>query len=150
MREQPLVSQGFAARSCQCREIGLLTRKCLGVVTPTPGRNWIHVSYVYRLIHVLFLHLFSDHFLRARRSWRLAALWGCRDADKVQPPENSSERDRVSHCAEGQRVCGLLTWAARLPSASRLFSKTHLQSLPPSPSPWKAELFQESGRLGFS
>lgn len=152
MREQLLVSQGFATRSCHCRELGLLTRNFLGVVRPPPGRGWIHVPYVCRLIHVLVLYPSSDHFLRARRSWRLAALWGCGDADKVQPPDNSpfSERDRVSHCADGGRVCGLLTWAARLPSASRLFSKAHIQSLPPSPSPWKDELLHESGRLGFS
>ena len=147
-----MVSQEFAARSCQCRELGFLTRKCLGAVTPPSGKGWIHVPHVCGLIHELFLHPFSDHFLRACRSWRLAALWGCRDADKVQPPDNSpsSERDRVSHCAEGRGVCQLLTWAARLPSASRLFSKAHMQSLPPPPSPWKAELFQESGSLGFS
>lgn len=103
MQEQPLVSQGFATRSCHCLELGLLTQNFLGVIRPPPGRSWIHVPYVCRLIHILVLYLFSDHFLRARRSWLLAALWGCGDADKVNPPENSptSERDRVSHCVEG-------------------------------------------------
>lgn len=149
MREQSLLSQEFAARCCQCRELGFLTRKCVGAVIPPSGKGWIHARHIRGLIHVLFLHPFSDHF---HRSWRLAALWCCGDADKVQPRDNSpsSERDCVSHCAEGQGLCHVLIWAARLPSTSTLLSKARMQSLPPPPSPWKAELFQESGSLGFS
>ena len=96
MREQPLVSQGFATRSCHCRELGLLTRNFLGVVRPPPGRGWIHVPHVCRLIHVLVLYPFSDHFLRARRSWLLAALWGCGDAKSIRQRTHPPVSETVS------------------------------------------------------
>lgn len=105
MREQPLVSQEFAARSCQCREFGFLTRKCLGAVTPPSGKGWIHVPHVCGLICELFLHPFSDHFLRACRFWRLAALWGCGDAKSSLQTTHPPVSETVSATALKDEGC---------------------------------------------
>lgn len=118
-------------------ELGFLTRKCLcvvGLLYHLPGKVYIHARLTSKGSSMCsFLSRFSDHF---HRSWRLLlrlVLRRCRQSP-ARDNSPSSERDCVSHCAEGQGLCHVLIWAARLPSALTNFPLKPACRALPSPS----------------